>query len=227
LARELHDTFLQTLQGSKLVTDGALDRSSDPAYVRQSLEKLSVWIDRAMREGRSALNSLRGSTLTGNDLRTSFQLILNESELHGFEEGTLTVNGDVIPMHPIITHEIYRIGYEAIHNAYQHSGGTQLELHLTFSNDFTLIVRDNGLGIDSKLAAEGREGHFGLQSMRERAARIDAQFQLITASRLGTTIEVKIPGKIAFRKKGGRTWADLFEKAQRFVRGDSKLNSLE
>jgi signal transduction histidine kinase/ligand-binding sensor domain-containing protein len=226
LARELHDTFLQTLQGSKLVTDGALDKSSDPAYVRQSLEKLSLWLDRAMREGRTALNSLRSSTLDGNDLRTSFQSILDEGELYGFEEGTLTVNGEIVPMHPIITHEIYRIGYEAVHNAYQHSGGTRLELHLTYSSDFTLIVRDNGLGMDSKLAVEGKEGHFGLQSMRERAARIDAQFQLIAAPRLGTTIELKLPGTIAFRQKRG-TWSNLVTKATRIVRGDSEFHNLE
>jgi signal transduction histidine kinase len=172
------------------------------------------------------LNSLHSSTLEGNDLPTSFQSIMEERELHGFEEGTLTVNGKVVSMHPIITHEIYRIGYEAIHNAYQHSGGTRLELHITYSSDFTLIVQDNGLGMDSKLTVEGKEGHFGLQSMRERAARIDAQFQLITAPRLGTTIELKLPGKIAFRQER-RIWSNLATKVARIVRGDSEFSNLE
>ena len=73
LARDLHDTFLQTIQGSKLVTDDALDKPSDPAYMRNSLEKLSNWLDRAANEGRAALNSLRTSVLEGNDLARSFQ----------------------------------------------------------------------------------------------------------------------------------------------------------
>ena len=61
IAREFHDTLIQTIQGSKLVADDALDQSADPARMRHALKQLSEWLDRAVQEGRAALNSLRTS----------------------------------------------------------------------------------------------------------------------------------------------------------------------
>jgi len=208
LARDLHDTFLQTIQGSKLVADDALDKPSDPAYMRHSLEKLSHWLDRAAREGRAALNSLRTSTSEGNDLASSIRSALDECGGNGWKEGILRVEGDAMEINPIISHEIYLIGYEAIRNASQHSGGSRLDVQITYAQDFALRVRDNGQGMDPKVAANGREGHFGLQSMRERAGRMDAQLQLITAPNKGTTIALNVPGRIAFRSHR-KVWAGV------------------
>ena len=208
LARDLHDTLLQTLQGSKLVADDALENRSDAEHMRRSLEKLSDWIDRAMREGRAALNALHAGTLDNRELSKRLQSALDEHEPNGISEKFLTISGTPVELDPIITDEICRVGYEAIRNAFVHSCATRIEVQLAYSEDFTLIVRDNGRGMDSTTASRGRDGHYGLQSMRERAARIHAQFQLITAPNLGTTIELKLPGKTAF---GGRStsWPKL------------------
>src|SRR5690242_16895870 len=77
-----------------------------------------------------------------------------------------------------------------------------------------MIVRDNGRGMDSTTASKGRDGHFGLQSMRERAASMHGQFQLITAPNLGTTIELKLGGKTAFGRKA-RVWVETAVLARR------------
>jgi signal transduction histidine kinase/ligand-binding sensor domain-containing protein len=208
LARDLHDTLLQTLQGSKLVADDALENRSDAEHMRRSLEKLSDWIDRAMREGRAALNALHAGTLDNRELSKRLQSALDEHEPNGISEKFLTISGTPVELDPIITDEICRVGFEAIRNAFVHSCATRIEVQLAYSEDFTLIVRDNGRGMDSTTASRGRDGHYGLQSMRERAARIHAQFQLITAPNLGTTIELKLPGKTAF---GGQStsWSKL------------------
>jgi len=208
LARDLHDTLLQTLQGSKLVADDALEHRPDADYTRRSLEKLSEWIDRAMREGRAALNALHSSAFDNRELSKRLQSALDEREPAGISEGFLTVSGTPVEMDPLVTDEICRVGYEAIRNAFVHSHAARIEVQLTYSEDFTLIVRDNGRGMDSTTASRGRDGHFGLQSMRERAARIHGQFQLITAPNLGTTIELKIAGKIAFGRDAS-VWSKL------------------
>ena len=204
----MHDTLLQTLQGSKLVADDALENRSDAEHMRRSLEKLSDWIDRAMREGRAALNALHAGTLDNRELSKRLQSALDEQELNSLSERFVTISGTPVEMDPIITDEICSVGFEAIRNAFVHSCATRIEVQLAYSEDFTLIVRDNGRGMDSTTASRGRDGHYGLQSMRERAARIHAQFQLITAPNLGTTIELKLPGKTAF---GGRStsWPKL------------------
>jgi signal transduction histidine kinase len=105
-------------------------------------------------------------------------------------------------MHPIVRDEIYRIGYEAIRNACAHSSASQLGVELTYGQDLVLRVADNGVGIDSVVADWGKEGHFGLQGMRERAVRIGAKLTLASSSALGTEIKLVVPGGIIFQKTG-------------------------
>jgi signal transduction histidine kinase len=192
---------LQTLQGSKLVADDAREHRSDAEYTSRSLEKLSGWIDRAMREGRAALNTLHASAFDNRELSKRLQSALDEGEPYGVLERILNISGTPVEVDPIVTDEICSVGREAIRNAFMHSRATRIEVQLNYSEDFTMIVRDNGRGMDSTTASKGRDGHFGLLSMRERAARIQGQFQLITAPNLGTTIELKIVGKTAFGRK--------------------------
>jgi len=198
LARDLHDTFLQTIQGSKLVADDALDPATDPDRMRRAVEQLSVWLGRATEEGRAALNSLRMSTLERNDLAAAFRGAIEECRLQNSMEASFSVVGEPQEMHPIVRDEVYRVGYEAIRNACVHSHAGQLWVELTYSTDLTLRVRDNGVGIDPQLAERGREGHFGLQGMRERAARIAAHFKIESSAPAGTRVELIVPGGIIY-----------------------------
>jgi signal transduction histidine kinase len=200
IARDLHDTLLQTIQGSKLVADDALDPSTDPDRMRRAVEQLSVWLGRATQEGRAALNSLRMSTLERNDLAAAFRRSIEECRLQNSMEASFSVVGDPQEMHPIVRDEVYRIGYEAIRNACVHSDARQLWVELTYSTDLTVRIRDNGIGMDPELAKGGREGHFGLRGMRERAARIAGHLK-IESSTTGTLVELIVPGGIIYSSK--------------------------
>jgi len=200
ITRELHDTFLQTIQGSKLVADDALEEPSDPVRMRRAMEQLSIWLGQATQEGRAALNSLRASTTQRNDLAEAFQRATEECRMQSPVEVSFSVMGDAKEMHPIVRDEIYRIGYEAIRNACMHSGASQLEVELRYANDLALRVGDNGTGIDPAIADGGKDGHFGLQGMRERAARIGGKLTLGSSSNSGTEITLIVPGGIIFRK---------------------------
>ena len=103
-------------------------------------------------------------------------------------------------MHPIVRDEIYRISYEAIRNACTHSKGTRLEVGLNYSQDLNVRVRDNGVGIDPFVLDHGREGHFGLQGMRERAARIGSKLTVVSSPNAGTEVTLVVPGRIIYRK---------------------------
>jgi signal transduction histidine kinase/ligand-binding sensor domain-containing protein len=200
MARELHDTFLQTLQGSKLVADNALEDSSDPAQMGRAMEQLSVWLGRAIDEGRAALNSLRTSTTQKNDLAEAFTRAMEESRMHSPMEVSFSVMGDSKEMHPVVRDEIYRIGYEAIRNAYKHSKGDRLEVALRYGKDLVLRVGDNGIGIDPTFADHGKDGHFGLRGMRERAARIGGKLTIVSSANRGTEITIVVPGGVVFQK---------------------------
>ena len=200
LARELHDTFLQTIQGSKLVADDALEQSDDPVRLRRAMTQLSSWLGQATDEGRAALNSLRATTTEKNDLAESFRRATESCQLGESSKVEFSVVGNSKDMHPIVRDEIYRIGYEAIRNACRHSKGSRLEVELRYAQDLSLRVKDNGVGINPAVAAEGREGHFGLQGMRERAARIGAKLNIISSETSGTEITLVVPGGIIFTK---------------------------
>jgi signal transduction histidine kinase/ligand-binding sensor domain-containing protein len=198
LARELHDTLLQTIQGSKMVADDALENSADRDHMRHALERLSLWLQKATEEGRAALNSLRTSTIQVNDLAEAFERAARECSANSSMQFVLLVDGAAQEMHPIMRDEVYRIGYEAIRNACTHSGGSRLEVDVNYARNLVVRVRDNGKGIQPEVAASGRDGHFGLKGMQERALRIGASLTLSSSAYSGTEVELTVPGNVVF-----------------------------
>lgn len=209
MARELHDTFLQTVQGSKLVADDALENVGDPIRTRRALEQLSEWLGRATQEGRAALHSLRSSTVEQNDLAAAFQRALEDCRKETSMEAFFSVTGGAREMHPVVRDEVYRIGYEAIRNACIHSAGSRVEVKLNYADDLSVLVRDNGIGIDAAIAETGRKEHFGLQGMRERAARIGARLTIVSTTNAGTEVKVVVPGRVVFRTPRGSTFSKI------------------
>jgi len=163
-----------------------------------ALQQLSEWLARAIEEGRAALNSLRASATQTNDLADAFQRATEGCLVPGSMTVKFSVFGDAREMHPVVRDEVYRIGYEAIRNACLHSSATQLAIELRYSRELTLRVSDNGIGIDSSITDKGKDGHFGLQGMRERADRVGGKLTLLTSTS-GTEIKLVVPGGIIFR----------------------------
>jgi signal transduction histidine kinase len=199
VARDLHDTLLQTVQGTKMVADNALDRPDDAAGMRRAMEQVSSWLGQASHEGRAAVNALRTSATERNDLAEALRRAIDDCARPNAMEAELSVTGEARDMHPIVRDEVYRIAYEAIRNASVHSGGRRLEVSLNYSQDLTVRVADNGVGMEPAIAETGKSGHFGLRGMRERAARIGARLA-IESTTAGTEVVLIVPGRVIFRK---------------------------
>jgi signal transduction histidine kinase len=201
MALELHDTFLQTVQGSKMVADDALDPASDQAHMRVALEKLSLWLGQAVTEGRAALHALRVSTTERNHLALFLDRSAKEHCQRTSISVALTVIGDAVDLHPIVRDEITRIAEEGIRNACLHSKGSQLSIELRYARDLSLSLKDNGVGIDPEVVDTGRPGHFGIQGMRERSARIRARISITSTLNSGTQIALVVPGDVVYRRE--------------------------
>jgi signal transduction histidine kinase len=117
----------------------------------------------------------------------------------------------------------YRIGYEAIRNACIHSGASRLEVQLRYAQDLAVRVNDNGIGIETTVSDKGKDEHFGLQGMRERAARIGGKLTLVSPATFGTEITVVVPGGIVFRKSSATPFSKLRDLLGQ-KRQTSKLN---
>jgi len=209
IARDLHDTLLQTIQGSKLVVEDALEQPDDLMRMRRVVEQLSHWLQRAVQEGRTALNSLREPTIPANDLAEALKRATEERQIQDRRmEVHFSAVGAARELHPLVRYEAYQIGDEAIRNAWAHSKGSRLDVELKYANDLVLRVSDNGVGIDSSMISQGRHGHFGLQGMRERASRVGGKLTIVSSVGSGTEVTIIVPGRVAFRSpqdvNGGR-----------------------
>ena len=221
IAGELHDTLLQTIQASQMVAGTALEKSVDPVEQRRVLETLSTWLQQAVQEARAALNSLRASTTERNDLKEAFQSAIKDCRSRAAAEIFLSVVGGARDMHPIVRDEIYRIGFEAIRNAVAHARASRIDVELRYAQDLALSIKDNGVGIEPAVIDRGREGHFGLQGMRERAARIGGKLTLMSSAGAGTEIKLVVPGGITFRAIGPSRFSLLGKFRKLVLRADS------
>jgi ligand-binding sensor domain-containing protein/signal transduction histidine kinase len=223
MARELHDTFLQTIQGSKFVVDDGLEEPVDPEKMHRALGQVSGWLEQAIEEGRSALNSLRSSTTLKNELAPALRRAAEGGVVPDGMTVSVSVIGDARELHPIVRDELYRIGYQAIQNAKAHSHGSYLAIDLTYSHDLALHIRDNGVGIDPGYIMSGREGHHGLQGMRERAARIQGRLTILSSAESGTDISVIVPGRVSFLRHGNGIFSGFRNLYHRVIRNRGSL----
>jgi signal transduction histidine kinase len=192
ITRDLHDTFLQTIQGSKLFAQNALAKCSDLADMRQAIEKLAHWLDRATEEARSALNSLQAHQDDQNDLVEILREIILDARDQGSMKIALTISGNPVELSPEVQDHVGRIAREAITNARRHSRAHQVHVKLDCANAFALTIVDDGKGFDPP-SVDALNGHYGLRTMRERAAHIGGRLTISSSPTSGTRIELVLP----------------------------------
>jgi signal transduction histidine kinase len=203
IARELHDTLLQSFQALMLHFQTVNDLLP-PGEAKEALEKVMDRADMAIVEGREAIQDLRSSTTSTNELAEALTAL--GEELTGTGDGgrgsvTFRVSIEGMPrdLHPILRDDIYRIAREALRNAFRHAHASRIEAEITYgSRALRLRIRDDGKGIDSKLLDAGRDGHWGLPGMRERAQEISARLDIWSEIGAGTEVELSVPGSIAY-----------------------------
>ncbi len=200
IAQDLHDTLLQGFVSASMQLHVAADHLPDDSPARAPLSRVLELMGQVIDEGRNAVRDLRSSTNGGSvDLEQALSRIEQELALDERIGFRVIVEGHPRPLHPIIRDEVYRIGREALVNAFRHSGASNIEVEIEYApKHLRLLVRDNGCGIDPKVVRSGREGHWGLSGMRERAEEIGAKLKVWSRGGAGTEVEVSIPGKTAF-----------------------------
>jgi len=200
IAQELHDTLLQTFLSASMQLDIALDVLPAESSVKPLLDRILEIMRRGIEEGRSTIKGLRSSESCATDLVRALTGVQQEVPVRQDIDFRVRVAGRQQPLSPLIQQETYRIGREALLNAFCHSGAKRVECELQYADqDLQMRVRDNGRGMDPQVLHNGREGHWGLAGMRERAARIGAVLKISSSPTAGTEINLSIPNDIAFQ----------------------------
>jgi signal transduction histidine kinase/ligand-binding sensor domain-containing protein len=209
IARELHDTLLQSFQ-ALMIHFQVVDNLLPPGKGKEALEKVLDRTDQALVEGRNAIQNIRSSTTVTNELSHAMTALGEELVgSHGGKNGLATfrvsVEGTPRDLRPILRDDIYRIAREALGNAFRYAQASQIEAEITYGERILrLRIRDDGKGIDPKHLHAGRDRHWGLPGMRERAQQIGAQFEMWSEVGAGTEVELRIPGSIVYEKARGR-----------------------
>jgi signal transduction histidine kinase len=205
IARELHDTLLQGLQGLILRFQAVSNRVAETEPVREQLNQVLTRADEVLIESRDRVKDLRTNDTQAVDL-AAFFAAFGQALVEGHPtEFRMTVEGTPAALHPILREEICMIGREALTNAFHHAAASSIELDLTFGRDqFRLRVRDDGKGIDAEMLKSGKTGHWGLAGMRERARKVRAQFDIWSHAGAGTEIELSVPAALIYQHRSQR-----------------------
>ena len=208
VARDLHDTLLQSFQGLMPVFQTA--RNLLPGQSDRAAEVLDEGLHDAadaIVEGRNAIQNLRAKPSLDPDLGSLLNAAGKELAQSPEAEGSapafrVVVEGSRLPLAPLLRDEIYRIGREMLRNAFRHAHAGRIEAEIRYDRGmFRLRIRDDGKGIDSSVLKEGaRTGHWGLPGMHERAKRMGGRLKIWSEPGAGTEAELTVPARIAYEK---------------------------
>ncbi|MGC4050924.1 MAG: sensor histidine kinase [Paludibaculum sp.] len=198
IARELHDTLLQGFFAASLRLHSVLDDLPvDCPTTKSRLNEVLQLLDRVLEEGRHAVQGLRSPNRSCASLGEALAKVPEEAGFLSDLSFQVIVLGRERQLPSGLQEELYRMGREAIINAFRHARARKLEAEIEFRHsELRLIVRDNGCGIDPDALC--RSGHWGLQGMRERAEKIGARLRILSRAALGTEVEITVPGRVAF-----------------------------
>lgn len=194
IAEELHDTCLQGFLAISMHLQAVAFECSGNNVLRSRLQQLVEMAQCAVEEGRRSVTTLRTSAQSSESLAAAFARIPEDLALKTAVAVRVTLLGEARQLSAVVSREVYWTGREAVLNAYWHSGATEIQAILSYGSEgLRLSVQDNGCGIGSTELAAGRQGHWGLLGMRERAKRIGATLQIRTAPGSGTEMELCVP----------------------------------
>jgi PAS domain S-box-containing protein len=202
IAQELHDTLLQSFFLASLQLGIAMSQLPCESGVRSELNSILELLEQGIEDGRNAILDLRSPDYANLNLSQAFQLLPQQLGSEAEVEISTLIIGTEWPLPPTKCHEVYRIGREAVVNAYRHSGSKMIEIRLEYvERELCMRVLDGGRGIDPLVLASGRSGHCGLAGMRERAVKIGGDLR-ITSDMNGTEVTLTVPNAFNFGCSG-------------------------
>ena len=206
IARELHDTLLQSFHGILLRFHSVSQLLPErPVEARHRLDATIEEAAEAITEARDAVQDLRSSTITTNELALSIKALGEELAINEANPSTphfaIEVFGASRDLHPIVRDEVFRVASESLRNAFLHAHAQQIAVEVRYEDrGLVLSVRDDGKGIDPQVVLHGQTGHYGLSGMRERAKVVGGKLEVWSEVNVGTEIELSIPAVNAYTK---------------------------
>jgi len=204
IARELHDTLLQGVLSVSMQLDVAVDQLPLNSKARPAFVRARQVLAQVIEEARNVIRGFRSADMETHDLGKAFSKVPQELAVKDPIDFRVIVEGHPRSLHPVIRDDVYLIGREALVNSFRHARASRIEVELEYSaSQLRVLVRDDGCGIDTNVLKSGRDGHWGLSGMRERAERIGAKLKALSRAGAGTEVELRVPSNVAFESPSG------------------------
>jgi ligand-binding sensor domain-containing protein/signal transduction histidine kinase len=206
IARDLHDTLLQSFHGLLFRFQAARNLLPNrAAEATQALDAALVRAEQALDEGRRSIQELRSGPTAIEDLdqvliATGQEIASSQRTGDSVPHFEVIMQGERRGLSPIVHEEVLRITRELLRNAFQHARAHHIEAEIRYDNNgFRLVIRDDGKGIDPKILRDGgRAGHWGLPGIHERARGMGARLEFWSQAGAGTEVRLTLPAAVAY-----------------------------
>lgn len=206
IARELHDTLLQGLLSACMQLHIAEEWLPADSPAKPVLGRVLDLMGRGIAEGRAALQGLRSDEHPPTTLEQALSEFQDELTPGDNARLRIVIMGRPKPLNPGVSEQLSLIAREALLNSLRHSQAKKIEAEIEYlPKKLRLVIRDNGTGIDPHVLQSGRESHWGLIGMRERAKSIGAHFRVWSRRKAGTEVEISVPVDIPNSPSRSRT----------------------
>lgn len=201
IARELHDTLLQGVQGLILRFQAITDSIPSREPAREAMEKTLERADSLLRQSRARVKDLRDSAAARVSLPEALAAEAEQMALVFPTQFKVTVDAEPQPLHPIVREEVLLIAREALLNAFQHAHAASIEVDVYYEvAELIVRIRDSGCGIDPEVLRHGLSQHYGLLGMRERAGKLRGSLDIWSTPGGGTEVDLRVPASVAYSK---------------------------
>jgi PAS domain S-box-containing protein len=188
IARDLHDTVIQSLFGVGMSLEAASAVAGDP-NVSARLDRAVQDIDRAIRGLRTTVFSLREPSPVNGGLRAQVAATVDEiTRSLGFTP-SVRFRGPVdFAVADEVGEQLLPALREALSNVARHAEAASVHVELSVGSDVAFRVTDDGIGLPRPL----RRGR-GLDNLERRAAALGGHCTIGPGEPRGTVVEWAVP----------------------------------
>lgn len=190
VARELHDEIGQNITAIQIQSMLAkrLANSADAELIADTTNNLAMRIHSSTRQ---LLKQLRPQTLDEMGLEAAIRHLVTEMR---FDERNVCfqLNFGILAekLDEVTAVTLYRVVQELLNNVCKHAQASDVQLTLVPGNQFSLELRDNGIGLPSDWRNRGQ----GLTGIEERIQALGGKLS-IQSNENGSRITVNLPTK--------------------------------
>lgn len=206
IARELHDTLLQSVQALILRFQLLVDRLPDQHPSRRDLVTTLDQADEVLAESRQRVLDLRARH-PRSDLKSVIAALVKRQLPASRFKTAIRTTGKIVLIDSTVFNALVDVANECLFNILRHAQASNVVVEIGYDPSYLeLKIGDDGIGLDAEsISSAATSGHFGLVGMKERIANLGGTFMLQSTPGTGVAITVRIPSTIAYRTKNTQT----------------------